>query len=305
MKEDETMDEMFERLSNIINDLDVIIEGNDLDKITYDELRGKLLAYESASNKKQDNNKKSMAFKTKVSKSKVEASDKDSDEEMVLFAKRPRKIVTFREKGKCLSSNFKKDLSKIICHHYLENDINSDDELEQEAHVCFMVSKDGVYKRTYGVAHNAQTNTKLLSSLNISFQKKGMLNPNLIVATLYPDGELKRDVDGIGFSCPNPILFYIQRIDMLDELKHIILCTIGRLLEGDVHVRVMFDLHHRYGPRQVMELLAETRNVAHFEGGQSISRPGSVGAIAAPPLRIAILEVSMKLDSDSDDGSDR
>ncbi|MED6189915.1 hypothetical protein PIB30_100645, partial [Stylosanthes scabra] len=69
-----------------------IVKGNDLDKMTYDELRGKLLAYESASNKTQDNKIKGMAFKSKVNK----FEDEDLDEEMMLFAESLRKIVMFK-----------------------------------------------------------------------------------------------------------------------------------------------------------------------------------------------------------------
>ncbi|MED6221965.1 hypothetical protein PIB30_059855 [Stylosanthes scabra] len=53
-----------------------------------------------------------------------------------------------------------------------------------------------------------------------------------------------------------------------------------------------------------MELLVKTRDVTRSEGGPSSSRVGRVGAIAAPPLQMASPEVSMELDSDSDDGSD-
>ncbi|MED6198106.1 hypothetical protein PIB30_062847 [Stylosanthes scabra] len=53
-------------------------------------------------------------------------------------------------------------------------------------------------------------------------------------------------------------------------------------LEGDVHVWAMFDMHHRYEPRQVMELLVETRDVNRSEAGPSSSRAGPMGAIAAP-----------------------
>ncbi|MED6149329.1 hypothetical protein PIB30_061321 [Stylosanthes scabra] len=156
-----------------------------------------------------------------------------------------------------------------------------------------------------------------------------MSNPNLIAANFYPNGELKQDADGIGFTCPNLLLFSIQRVDTLDEMKHIILRTMGAVgekymrriayrlldillpleykfklfwLEGDDHVHAMFDLHHKYEPRQVMKLLAETRNVCRYESGPSSSGSGRVGAIPAPPL--ATPEVSMELDSESGDGSD-
>ncbi|MED6166397.1 hypothetical protein PIB30_108845, partial [Stylosanthes scabra] len=37
-------------------------------------------------------------------------------------------------------------------------------------------------------------------------------------------------------------------------------------VEGDEHVRAMFDLHHRYEPREVMELLTEMQTI-HRDGG--------------------------------------
>ncbi|MED6177615.1 hypothetical protein PIB30_099819, partial [Stylosanthes scabra] len=150
-----------------------------------------------------------------------------------------------------------------------------------------------------------------------------MSRSDLIVATLYPDGEMIRQEDGIEFVCPNPILCYVERVDTLDELKNFILRTMGALgrksirrvayrllnilppleykfkifwLEGDVHVRAMFELHRRYDPRQVMELLFETRDM----------RTGSPeGPIAAAPIWIATPDVSVDIDSSSEEGSDR
>ncbi|MED6197946.1 hypothetical protein PIB30_061607 [Stylosanthes scabra] len=140
-----------------------------------------------------------------------------------------------------------------------------------------------------------------------------MSQSHLIVGTLYPDGEVIRQEDGIGFVCPNPILCYIEPVEMLDLLKSFLLRTMGALgrksvrrvayrllnilppleykfkifwLEGDVHVRAMFELHRRYGPRQVMELLFETRNVVHAEASLSCARAAPLGPIAAAPLRI-------------------
>ncbi|MED6112446.1 hypothetical protein PIB30_061829 [Stylosanthes scabra] len=158
-----------------------------------------------------------------------------------------------------------------------------------------------------------------------------MSRSNLIVGTLYPDGEMIRQEDGIEFVCPNPILCYIERVDMLDELKNFILRTMGALrrksvrrvaykllnilplleykfkifwLKGDVHVRAMFDLHRRYGPRQVMELLFETRDMIRSEAGPLCARAAPVGPIAAATLRIATPDVSVDMDSSSGEGSD-
>ncbi|MED6212368.1 hypothetical protein PIB30_082578 [Stylosanthes scabra] len=158
-----------------------------------------------------------------------------------------------------------------------------------------------------------------------------MSRSDLIVGTLYPDGEMIRQEDGIGFVCPNPILCYIEPVDMLDLLKSFLLRTMGALgrmcmrrvayrllnilppleykfkifwLEGDVHVRAMFELHRRYGPRQVMELLFETRDPVHSEAGPSCARAAPVGPIAAAPLRIATPDVSVDMDSSSEEGFD-
>ncbi|MED6189471.1 hypothetical protein PIB30_096270, partial [Stylosanthes scabra] len=158
-----------------------------------------------------------------------------------------------------------------------------------------------------------------------------MSRPDMIVGTLYPDGEMIRQEDGVGFVCPNPILCYVERVDTLDELKHFILRTLGALgqksirrvayrllnilppleykfkifwLEGDVHVRAMFELHRRYGPRQVMELLFETRDTVRSEAGPSSAQAAPVGPIAAAPLRIATPDVSVDMDSSSEEGSD-
>ncbi|MED6209585.1 hypothetical protein PIB30_056156, partial [Stylosanthes scabra] len=117
----------------------------------------------------------------------------------------------------------------------------------------------------------------------------------------------------------------------LDELKNFILRTLGALgrksvrrvayrllnilppleykfkifwLEGDVHVRAMFELHRRYGPRQVMELLFETRDMVRSEAGPSSAQAAPTGPIAAAPIRIATPDVSVDIDSSSEEGSD-
>ncbi|MED6223203.1 hypothetical protein PIB30_071710 [Stylosanthes scabra] len=124
---------------------------------------------------------------------------------------------------------------------------------------------------------------------------------------------------------------YIEAVETLDLLKSFLLRTMGALgrksmrrvtyrllnilppleykfkifwLEGDVHVRAMFELHRRYGPRQVMELLFETRDPVDAEAGPSCARAAPVGPIAAAPLRIATSDVSADMDSSSEEGSD-
>ncbi|MED6211766.1 hypothetical protein PIB30_076738 [Stylosanthes scabra] len=107
---------------------------------------------------------------------------------------------------------------------------------------------------------------------------------DFVVVTLYPNGEMGRDADGIWFRSVSPVVFQMQPVNTLEELKCVILRNIAaagampvrrvayRLLnifppnqfkfkifwvDSDAHVRAMFELHRRYGPREVMELLTE------------------------------------------------
>ncbi|XP_072066923.1 uncharacterized protein [Arachis hypogaea] len=151
MKEDESIDQMFERFSIIINNLDAmgrnyseetlvrnilrsltkkwevkstaISERNDLIKITYDELRGKLLAYETTyMSQDKDDKKKSIALKSRMTAQGKESDDSFLDEEMVLFARKMRRLLRYKNKGKRSSSSkdVKKDQVKFTCHHCKE-----------------------------------------------------------------------------------------------------------------------------------------------------------------------------------------
>ncbi|XP_072087067.1 uncharacterized protein [Arachis hypogaea] len=151
MKEDESIDQMFERFSIIINNLDAmgrnyseetlvrkilrsltkkwevkstaISERNDLIKITYNELRGKLLAYETTHmSQDKDDKKKSIALKSRMTAQGEESDDSFSDEEMVLFARKMRRLLRYKNKGKESSSSkdVKKDQVKFTCHHCKE-----------------------------------------------------------------------------------------------------------------------------------------------------------------------------------------
>ncbi|MED6164704.1 hypothetical protein PIB30_092758 [Stylosanthes scabra] len=93
-----------------------------------------------------------------------------------------------------------------------------------------------------------------------------------------------RDADGIWFRFASSVVFQMQPVNTLEELKSVILRNMGavgstlvrrvayRLLnlfppnqfkfkifwvDSDAHVRAMFELHRRYGSRDVMELLTE------------------------------------------------
>ncbi|XP_020987657.1 uncharacterized protein LOC110275757 [Arachis duranensis] len=96
---------------------------NDLIKITYDELRGKLLAYETTHmSQNKDDKKKSIALKSRMAAQGEESDDSFSDEEMVLFARKMRRLLRYKSKGKGSSSSkdVKKDQAKFTCHHYKE-----------------------------------------------------------------------------------------------------------------------------------------------------------------------------------------
>ncbi|MED6199572.1 hypothetical protein PIB30_077187 [Stylosanthes scabra] len=119
-----------------------------------------------------------------------------------------------------------------------------------------------------------------------------MSRSDLIVATLYPDGALgRKSIRRVAYRLLNilPPLEYKFKIFWL---------------EGDVHVRAMFELHRRYGPRQVMELLFETRDMVHSEAGPSSAQAAPAGPIAAAPIWIATPDVSVDIDSSTEEGSD-
>ncbi|MED6178436.1 hypothetical protein PIB30_107516, partial [Stylosanthes scabra] len=117
----------------------------------------------------------------------------------------------------------------------------------------------------------------------------------------------------------------MQPVNTLEELKCVILRNIGaagampvrrvayRLLnlfppnqfkfkifwvDSDAHVRTMFELHRRYGSREVMELLTEMETANVDAAGPSSSSGAGSGAIIAAPIRTATQERS---DDDSDE----
>ncbi|MED6141326.1 hypothetical protein PIB30_102280 [Stylosanthes scabra] len=126
-----------------------------------------------------------------------------------------------------------------------------------------------------------------------------------------------RDADGIWFRSISPVVFQMQPVNTLEELKCVILRNMGaagamsvrrvayRLLnlfppnqfkfkifwvDSDAHVRAMFELHRRYGSREVTELLTEMETVNVDAAGPSSSSRGGPGAIIAAPIQIATSE---------------
>ncbi|XP_072060293.1 uncharacterized protein [Arachis hypogaea] len=145
MKEGESIYEMFERFSIIINSLDtieithskqvlvkkviksltkewetkatIIFESSNLNQMTYEELRGKLLAYE-ITHMKNDIRKKGVALKSCVKSLDDESNDSLSDEEIVFFARKFRRLMRLKGRSRRGSSKEpKKDISKVIYHN--------------------------------------------------------------------------------------------------------------------------------------------------------------------------------------------
>ncbi|MED6174039.1 hypothetical protein PIB30_065136 [Stylosanthes scabra] len=153
---------------------------------------------------------------------------------------------------------------------------------------------------------------------------------DFVVVTLYPNGEMGHDSGGIWFRFATAVVFQMQPVDTLEELKVVILRIMGvaggtslvrrvvyRLLNifpsnqfkfkifwvnGDVHVRGMFDLHRRYGPREVMELLTEMQTVD--ADVPSSSAGGLADVIPCTPIHCAAPGAAMLLEMNSDEGSD-
>ncbi|XP_057740473.1 uncharacterized protein LOC130957639 [Arachis stenosperma] len=119
-------------------------------------------------------------------------------------------------------------------------------------------------------------------------------NNPYIVVLVYPNCRMFNGDNGITFECKDPTLFRTQRVNTLSDLKSLILSKLGgtvareigrvayRLLapmgngvfrfrlfqlQGNEHVRVMFNIHGRIMVEQVMELSAE---VGHSGSGPSI-----------------------------------
>ncbi|MED6203814.1 hypothetical protein PIB30_003105 [Stylosanthes scabra] len=136
-----------------------------------------------------------------------------------------------------------------------------------------------------------------------------------------------RDGDGIWSS--TPVVFQMYPIVTLEELKSVILRNMGlgavatslvrrvayRLLnvfppdpfkfkifwvDSDEHVRALFDLHRRYGTREVMELLTEMQSMPEVGGGSSSSN----GVIPCSPINCPAPEVPMLMDANSGEDSD-
>ncbi|VFQ68289.1 unnamed protein product [Cuscuta campestris] len=214
MKENECVDSYFERFSNIINNLDTlgrhytdnelvrkilrcmtpewksevraISEGRDYNTLTYDTLRGKLLAYESSTFYPPGDNKQKKSIALKSTKEieeenqNEESSDVEDNPELALVIKRFNKFVkknfkTRRDKSKkatppkcyecgelghikpyCSTlkqdkdkKNKKKQKAYISWNNSGSSSEASDDE-EETANLCLMAIEDEVLIMTKG-----------------------------------------------------------------------------------------------------------------------------------------------------------
>ncbi|RYQ84878.1 hypothetical protein Ahy_B10g104379 [Arachis hypogaea] len=118
---------------------------------------------------------------------------------------------------------------------------------------------------------------------------------------------------GVIFECDNPILLRTWRVSSLSELKSLILsnlCGLGRKeigrvvykllaplgngvfwfclfwLQGDEHVRLMFDIHGRIMAEQVMEFSVEVSDVGGSETVHSTLVQDDP-SLAPPPIYVA------------------
>ncbi|MED6224725.1 hypothetical protein PIB30_086846 [Stylosanthes scabra] len=80
---------------------------------------------------------------------------------------------------------------------------------------------------------------------------------DFVVVTLYPNEEMGCDSGGIWFRSATPIVFQMQPVNKLEELKAVILRNMG--VGGGT----------MYGTREVMELLTEMQIVDGDVGGPS------------------------------------
>ncbi|MED6132499.1 hypothetical protein PIB30_019641 [Stylosanthes scabra] len=100
---------------------------------------------------------------------------------------------------------------------------------------------------------------------------------NFVVVTLYPNGEMGRDMEGIWFRSSTPVVFQMHLVVTLEELKSVILrnMELGAVGMVDEHVHAFFDMHRRYETREVMELLTEMQSMPDVAGHNQQHRASS------------------------------
>ncbi|MED6171258.1 hypothetical protein PIB30_039156 [Stylosanthes scabra] len=131
---------------------------------------------------------------------------------------------------------------------------------------------------------------------------------DFVVVTLYPNGEMGKDVDEIWFRSVSPVVFQMKPVNTLEELKCVLLRNMGaagamsvrrvayRLLnlfppnqfkfkifwvDSDAHVRAMFELHRRRSIKLIRRWARRYNCCAHTDcdlgGGDDDSDEDFVG----------------------------
>ncbi|MED6146418.1 hypothetical protein PIB30_034332 [Stylosanthes scabra] len=113
---------------------------------------------------------------------------------------------------------------------------------------------------------------------------------------------MERNRDGIWFRSSTPVVFQMYLVVTLEELKSVILRNMGLGAVGtsDEHVHALFDLHRRYGTREVMELLTKMQSMPEVIGDSSSSN----GVIPCSPIHCPASEVPMLMDGNSGEDFD-
>ncbi|RYR43087.1 hypothetical protein Ahy_A08g039516 [Arachis hypogaea] len=128
-------------------------------------------------------------------------------------------------------------------------------------------------------------------------------NNQFFFVVVYPSGIVRHADEGVIFESDKIVMLRTYWVDSLDALNTILLSNMGGVgtkevgflnvlsnggftnwlfwIDGDQHVRVMFNVHARLIPQHVMELYAAIRNVV-VSGGQSLSTPEVVPLKAVP-----------------------
>ncbi|MED6201775.1 Arf8p, partial [Stylosanthes scabra] len=114
-----------------------------------------------------------------------------------------------------------------------------------------------------------------------------------------------RNRDGIWFRSSTPILFQMYPVVSLEELKSVILrnMRLGAVGTIEEHVRALFDLHRRYGTREVMELLTEMQSILDVAATTNREVDGHIPNYPSllPQLICQLHNVTMHADVETDE----
>ncbi|VFQ73420.1 unnamed protein product [Cuscuta campestris] len=233
MKENEKVEEMFERFSNIINPLnllgkvytdqelvrkvlrslspkwrskvDAIEKGRGFQTMTYDSLQGNLITYDTTQFSKvvEEKNKRSFALPATTSTNKVDDEDDDSDDtDIKLFVRRFKKMM-----NKTGAKNEKDKKAQKKQHAYIswENDGSGseDSEAEEMANLCLMAIEEDPASKENEVKFNAfvyvdsvQDNRLSLhdNQLSHGFVQDTQVQRGLIIDICYCDNRLSHEL---------------------------------------------------------------------------------------------------------------